>query len=604
MSLFNELKRRNVIRVAMAYVVASWLIIQVVETILPAFGYSDVAIRYIVIVLAIAFVPTLVFSWAFEITPEGVKREVDVIREHSITRFTGKKLDRVIMVLLALALGYFAFDKFVLDSARHAELVEETTQQVRSDVLVESYGDNSIAVLPFVDMSSDKDQEYMSDGIAEELLNLLAKIPELRVISRTSAFSFKGKEIDIPTIAQQLNVTHVLEGSVRKVGNQIRITTQLIEARSDTHLWSQTYDRTLGDIFVIQDEIAATVVDQLKVTLLGEVPRVQNTNPEAYALYLQAKHLLGAMTAESLQVAVTLLKEVLSIDPDYVPAWLQLGAGYDRLGSMRLLPLEEAQKLSFEAFERALDIAPNSAKALDSLAWKLSRHRGDLETAANLYDRALSLDPSNTSIIGNVSMFLSSLGRMEDSIKFGEYQVSRDPANAIAYNNLGMRYRFAGHLDKAEKTFSTALRLSPTFPGLNYELGVTKLLEGDYASAIRVFEDESIAVFKQIGMAMAFHDQGEYTLSLELLNELISSYGEMIPYYIAHIMAYRGDLDGAFEWLETAKLTGDSVMSDEAHNEPLLANIHADPRWLPFLERIGKAPAQLAAIEFNVTLPE
>ena len=281
MSLFSELKRRNVIRVATAYVVAAWLIIQVVETILPAFGYGDFFLRIVVIVLAIAFVPTLVFSWVFEITPEGLKREVEVAREESITRFTGKKLDRIITVLLALALGYFAFDRFVLVPARVAEIVEETAQLARSEALVESYGDKSIAVLPFVNMSGDPGQEYFSDGIAEELLNLLAKIPELRVISRSSAFRFKGKDLDIPTIAEQLNVAHILEGSVRKAGNQIRITAQLIDARSDTHLWSDTYDHTLDDIFAIQDRISAEVVAQLKVRLLDAAPVAQEIDPEA-----------------------------------------------------------------------------------------------------------------------------------------------------------------------------------------------------------------------------------------------------------------------------------------------------------------------------------
>jgi TolB-like protein len=194
---------------------------------------------------------------AHEIIPEGLKREVDVVREQSITRFTGKKLDRVIMMLLALALCYFAFDKFILDPVEDAELVEETAQQVCSDLLTESYGDRSIAVLPFVNMSSDPEQEYFSDGISGELLNLLSRIPKLRVIPRSSAFSFKGKDIDFPTIAEQLNVAYVLEGSVRKAGNLVRITTQLIEARSDTRLWSETYERQLENIFVIQDEISA-----------------------------------------------------------------------------------------------------------------------------------------------------------------------------------------------------------------------------------------------------------------------------------------------------------------------------------------------------------
>ena len=248
MSFFNELKRRNVLRVGAAYVVGAWLLIQVVETIFPLFGFDEAPARIVVIVLAIAFVPVLILAWAFELTPEGLKKESEVDRTQSIAPNTGKKLDRVIMVVLALALGYFAFDKFVLTPQRDAEqlavLEEQKTTEVeharqagRTEAMVESYGEKSIAVLAFQDMSQDKDQEYLSDGIAEELLNLLAKIPELRVISRSSAFSYKGENIKLAQVAEELNVAHILEGSVRKAGNRVRITAQLIEARSDTHLW-------------------------------------------------------------------------------------------------------------------------------------------------------------------------------------------------------------------------------------------------------------------------------------------------------------------------------------------------------------------------------
>jgi adenylate cyclase len=228
LSLYNELKRRNVLRVGAAYIVTAWLVIQIVETIFPAFGFSDSAVRFVVIVFTIGLVPALILSWAFEITPEGLKKETDVDRTSSITRSTGKQLDRIIMVVLALALGYFAFDKFVLDPARDADELATATQEAhqegRSEALVESYGDKSIAVLPFVNMSSDPEQEYFSDGISEELLNVLSKVPELRVISRSSSFSYKDKDLDIPTIAAQLSVAYILEGSVRKAGNQVRIT--------------------------------------------------------------------------------------------------------------------------------------------------------------------------------------------------------------------------------------------------------------------------------------------------------------------------------------------------------------------------------------------
>ncbi len=292
MSFLNELKRRNVLRVAIVYLAGSWLLIQVLETLFPIFGLAETSIRIVVIILAIGFIPAVAISWVFELTPEGIKRDEDVDRSAAASIAAGENFDRIVIVVLVLALGYFAVDKFVLDPARDVEQIQEAQKQARTEALVRSYGDKSIAVIPFINMSPDPEQAYFADGISEELLNLLAKIRELRVISRSSGFSYKGKDIDITTVSKELNVAHVLEGSVRKSGNKIRITVQLIDARTDTHLWSETYDRTLDDVFVIQDEIAAEVVARLKIELLGSAPIAKKVNPQAFALYLKARRIL------------------------------------------------------------------------------------------------------------------------------------------------------------------------------------------------------------------------------------------------------------------------------------------------------------------------
>ena len=609
MSLFLELKRRNVLRVAAAYVVVSWLVIQVAETIFPLFGYDDSPARIVVIVLAIGLIPVIIFSWAFEMTPEGLKKESEVDRSQSITPHTGKKINRVIMVVLTLALGYFALDKFVLNPQREAAMekqvavqVEEARREGRTEALVESYGDKSIAVLPFVNMSSDTEQEYFSDGLSEELLNLLAKIPELRVTSRSSAFSFKGKDFKIADVGRELNVSNVLEGSVRKSGNMVRITAQLISVEGDVHLWSETYDRTLDDIFAIQDEIAATVVERLKITLLGTPPKVQETNPEAYASYLLGRNLRHQNTAESLEQAQMLLLQASAIDPSYAPVWVELGSVYTRQANRGLRPIDEGFTLAREAINKALAINPDYALAHASLGWIVMSIDNDLVTAARHLERALHLESTNLSIIRKAAHLTASLGRLDEAIALDEYVRARDPVSASAHNNLGLYYLSARRWDEAIVSFSTALTLSPGYYGAQSAIGVTLLLMGDPQAALEAIQlDDS--VFGMIGLSLVYHALGQEDESNAVLTELIEQYEQGWAFNIAYVLAYRGEADRAFEWLNKAVEYKDGGLS-EILGERLFDNIRDDQRWLPFLERIGKSPDQLAAIEFKVALPK
>ena len=273
MSFFNELKRRNVFKVAAAYIIVGWLIMQAGEVMRPALHLPGWVNSMLAFFLILGFPLALIFAWAFEMTPEGLKKEKDIDRSQSMVDVTSRKLNLTITVVLVLALALFAFDKFVLSAGRETTAVETALQEATQEASTKT--GKSIAVLPFVNMSDDASNEFFADGISEEMLNLLAKIPELRVTSRSSAFSYKGKDFKIADVGRELDVTHVLEGSVRKAGYQVRITAQLIEVDGDTHLWSETYDRSLDDIFAIQDEIAAAVVAQLKIVLLDAVPVVQ-----------------------------------------------------------------------------------------------------------------------------------------------------------------------------------------------------------------------------------------------------------------------------------------------------------------------------------------
>jgi TolB-like protein/Flp pilus assembly protein TadD len=463
--------------------------------------------------------------------------------------------------------------------------------------------EKSIAVLPFVNMSDEKSNEYFSDGISEELLNLLAKIPQLQVTARTSSFAFKGKEVAIPEIARTLHVAHVLEGSVRKAGKSVRITAQLIKAGTDTHLWSQTYDRKLDDIFAIQDEIAADVVKQLKITLLGAAPKARTTDPEAYALYLQAVQLGRQFTAEAFQQSDALYRKVLAIDPRYAPAWYGLARNFGNETGQGLLPGKEGFAQAREAAVKALAIDPDYAPAHAQLAWIAMYSDNDLAGAALHLERALALDPADISVLATSATLLQSLGRLDQALALEEAAVRRDPVNVTALFNLGYHQRMAGRLDAAIASFRTVLSLSPNNGGAHCQLGIALLLKGDAKGALAEIEQETSEIYKMIGLPMAYHALGRKADSDAALAALIAKYEKDGPSNIASVYAYRGEADQAFEWLDKAVKYGDGGLG-EIVTDNLFDKIHADPRWLAFLRKIGKAPEQLAKIEFKVTLPQ
>jgi adenylate cyclase len=588
MSLFSELKRRNVFRVAIAYLAGSWLLIEVAGTIFPLFGFDDTPARILVIVLAIGFPLFLLFSWVFELTPEGLKLESDIDLAVSVTRHTGKKLDRVIIALLALALGYFAIDKFVLEPARVSGLMEETAQQARSDALVESYGDKSIAVLPFVDMSATKDQEYMSDGIAEELLNLLARVPQLRVVSRSSAFSFKDQNLEISEIATRLNVAHILEGSVRKAGNQLRITAQLIEARSDTHLWSATYDRNLDDIFAIQDEIAAEVVSELKVTLLGkDIPKAMGTDPDAYALFLQSRHVTSRYTKEAFAQAEQLLNQALAIDPGYAPAWHELGEIYlvqEDFGRS----VEAARELALAAYQMAQRLDPSFASTYASLSL-LARRNFDFAVADQYLQQALQLSESSSFPFSAAASLSRTFGRFDQSVELARKAISLNPVSSAAYSNLGYSLYYSGHLDEAAISFRTSISLDPNRFRAHFYLGRVLLAQGAAQEGLAAMQKVSSVYFRLTGLAMAYHALGDEQKSDKALAELDENWSEIAAFQIAEAHAFRGENDAALAWLHRALETRDAGLAVLLGN-PVFTDLTFDVRYQSLVEKLGLLP--------------
>lgn len=588
MSFFNELKRRNVFRVAITYLAAAWLLTEIADTLFGAFGVPDWATRFIVIALALGFLPALIFSWAYELTPEGLKREKDVVRDDSVTHKTAKRLDILTIAMIVFALGFLVIDRIWLgpELAKKPEFTSEPEnaplQEPDSAV---RYPPNSIAVLPFVNMSSDVEQEFFSDGISEELLNLLARLPELQVIARTSSFAFKGKEVTIAEIARELNVAYVLEGSVRRSGNQVRITAQLIRSMDSSHLWSATFDRVFDNIFAIQDEIAAAVVRELQIKLMGEeVPSASTTSPEAYALYLQGRYLNDQNTAHAFEVSERLLRQALTIDPDFAPAWRQLGNVY-RAQEDFGRPRDEALKLAQESFERSLALDPYFAPTYASMSL-LARQKFEFSVADDYLQKALQLAGDSGFPYGAAASLSRTFGRFEESIDFADRSIALNPVSASAYSNLGYSCYYASRLDEAASAFRRAISLNPAQFRPYVYLGRVLIAQGALQDALEVIEKTPHHPYRLAGLALAYHAIGDMDASSRALSDLTEVWSEFAAFQIAEIHAFRGDHDAAFEWLERALHSRDPGLA-VLLGDPVFDELKSDSRYRALIEKLG-----------------
>jgi TolB-like protein/Tfp pilus assembly protein PilF len=614
MSFFGELKRRNIFRAGAAYVAVAWFIIQVVETLFPVFGLSDNTIRIVVILLAIGFVPAMISAWAFELTPEGFKREAEVDHDSAVSRRMTRRLDRLFIVALALALGFFVFDKFVLDPARDAQELATAMEQAREEGRTEAeeaVRDASVAVLAFQDLSPRGDQEYFGDGLAVDLINQLAEVPELRVTGKTSAFSFKGKDATIPEIGEALNVRHVLEGSVSKSGDRIRISVQLMDARQDKQLWSETYDRTLGDIFDIRDEITLTVYDGLTIEFERLEQASLRTDPEVYDLTLKARSIFQREeSVEDDKRAAELLAQALAIDPDYVPALLlSIRVNYMLLNS-GLISDEEQERLAIEMIDRVLAIDPNNGQALGHLAWGDYELRMDLESAARRFSDALRTAPGDLELARFAGMFARSVGRHAESIALLVRCVAADPENGNCTWQLTRSYLWGNRLAEALKTYRRFEALRGK--GGEYYLILTLLLQGEPARALgelqSVNEERQEHPQMLAARAMIMHDLGRYEESEKALRKIVGQVNENSrdhAYLVAEAYAWIGQIDSAFEWLEKAYAL-DERFGMQGHwfqqimFLPIWRNLHDDPRWDDLRERMNVSAARLDRLEFTI----
>jgi TolB-like protein/tetratricopeptide (TPR) repeat protein len=474
-SFWGELKRRNVVRVAIAYVIVSWLILQLSDVLISMLGLAESVGKLIFLILVVSLPLALLFAWAFELTPEGIKKEKHVDRSESVTHVTGRKLDFAIIGVLAVALVFFAIDKYVLDA--------ETTPATNvAREIVATVAKQSIAVLPFVNMSSDPEQEYFSDGLSEEILNLLAKIPELKVIGRTSSFAFKGKNEDLRGIGQALGVSTVLEGSVRKSGERVRITAQLIDVTDGAHLWSDTYDRTITDIFAVQDDVAAAIIDALQIHVGIAPTRGRPTeNSAAYALFLKGR---AAFNATEWFDADAFLRQAVELDPGFAEAFEYLAYIQWYQGGWLISSLE-GQRRTYEAAAQALAIDPNLvlARAMYDVAnIETYTYRGAIEAL----EHAVREQPGNPALLDSLIWYMMEAGYFRDSLRLAERFVELEPLMPQAHRALSDALYVLGRYGEAAAVLELADQLSSS--DSNWAKGAASLLNKQYDIAIAYFE--------------------------------------------------------------------------------------------------------------------
>ena len=604
-NFFSELKRRNVVRMAGLYLVGAWLLTQVASTVLPMFGAPDWLPRSIVILLAIGFIPALIFSWVFELTPQGLKRDEDVPPEESIAPQTARRMNRLIIAVLVIALAYFAVDKFALSPRR-----EKSATGVPSSSNA-APNEKSVAVLAFANLSDDKGSEYFSDGISEELLTVLQKIPGLHVAARTSAFSFKGKNATAQEIGEKLGVAHLVEGSVRKAGDVVRIAARLTQANTGEEQWSENYTRNLKDVFAVQTEIAQTIVEQLRGQLTGGAANPTTKaeiqaevraavkggtkNVDAHQHYLQGRFYTHRHSEKSTGEALAEYQRAVELDPSFALAWAGLSEThlwYCSFLTQGLADFDAHLAKAREAAGRALAIEPNLPEALRVRAETQLNFDFDWKGAGETLRGALALAPADPALLIDAGTLAAAKGDMTHGIALYRQAVTVDPVNPRALAFLAGTLVSAGQLADAQVEYARLLELSPASPNAHAGLGGALLLQGKFEEAVTAANDDAAEWARLTVVAMARWSQKRIPESDAALARLIESSADTAAYQIADVYAYRGEKDRAFEWLERARRQRDSGLTG-VRNDPLFAHLHEDPRWNAFVHVMGLADDQL-----------
>ena len=590
MSFFSELKRRNVFRMGVLYIVASWVALQIADVIFEPLGVPMWVFRLLISLLALGFPFALVFSWIFELTPEGLKLEREIDHSQSFVHKTGHRMNTVIVVLLVLAIGGLIANRLLPEiSISDAVTVEDG---------------NSIAVLPFVNMSGDPDNEYFSDGLTEELLNSLVHIGGLKVTGRTSSFAFKGQNQDLREIGRLLNVSNVLEGSVRKVGNRVRITAQLIKTADGYHLWSETFDRELNDIFAIQAEIADQVTKSLHVAILGgesadkSVAVSASQNTEAYEEYLRGMYVLqhDPNNEEALEIAQGHFYRAIEIDPGYVDANWGLFSTWDRINRNGFVLFTESIERMQDYNTELQRLAPGSERALNA-AGRVAFILYDYERAAMYLEEAASRYPGSAATLarhGHYLQLANSVNETGDMIRSLERALIVID-NAIQLDPLSLeilRIRTSiliqmGDCDSLAETLDSALELDPNASGFRARLArCIYETQGDVSRALSIVESEPLVFAHDTLLAIFHHALGNPELAKQYRDHLYTFYDGNSAYQFGQIYAQWGEPELALTWLETALEIRDPGII-ESGNDRLLDPLRDEPRFQNILKAAG-----------------
>lgn len=587
-SFFSELKRRNVYKVAVAYVVVAWLIIQAGSILLPTFDAPSWVMKVIVLLLVLGFPAAVIFSWAFEITPEGIVRESEIDPTKSITRKTGRKIVAITTVLGVIAAGLLVF-QFLRASSTNAPRHSEAATVIAN---------KSIAVLPFDNLSRDPDNAYFVEGIQDEILTRLAQIADLKVIARTSTQRFQNKG-DLPEIGQQLGVAHLLEGSVQKVNDEVRINVQLIKAANEAHLWAEVYDRKLTDVFAVESEIAKTIADTLQAKLSGSeqhaIAARPTENAEAHQLYLKGRFFWNKRTGDDLKKSIDYFQQAIAIDPNYARGYAGVADAYVLLPGYTAGAPRDCYPKAIAAAKKAIELDETLAEAHTTLGMAIWSYNFDFAQANREFERAIELNPNYATghqQYGNVT--LAALGRFDDAIAEGKRAVELDPLSLVINADLGMTYYFARRYDEAIAQHRKTLEMDPGFYFARFGLGEALAAKGALGEAISEYQkaralNDDPYVLALLGNAYA--RSGKRTEALKILDQLKELSGQRYvnAYSFALVYLGLGDKEEALRWLDQSYQ--DRAGSDVGwiRVDSLVDSLRGDPRFEAIAEKIVPA---------------